>query len=365
MDGRLRLACDNTAVVDGINKCSIRGEAIYLLQTTLLIAALFDIEILAFWIPSEENIIADAASRYDFKKLANLGFQVPGSHNRDTKISILRHKLFNFLTMHWHPQQGRTTTPPVPRTNLSVTSTVTFLSLQQSSQSHTGLRKLCGWRSQTRRKVIDLIIREGKRLYGEGEKCLRLPLTAPILCRIVNEIQENYDGFNFKAALCVAFARFLRSGEFRWDSPVNCLPRSSIAFNFDNSVILTLSSSKTDPFRCGVASHLAPSPNSSICPVNTLKQFYLFCSHPSNHPLFSRSSGPFSRCYFVDKIKELPLRAGISTAGFSGHSLRKGAAVSAAANGLSKDEIKLLVRWKSDAVDVYIIVPCISLGTSV
>jgi hypothetical protein len=50
----------------------------------------------------------------------------------------------------------------------------------------------------------------------------------------------------------------------------------------------------------------------------------------------------------------LLLRAGISTIGFSGHSLRKGAAVSAAANGISKDDIKLLGRWKSDAVDVYI-----------
>jgi len=56
----------------------------------------------------------------------------------------------------------------------------------------------------------------------------------------------------------------------------------------------------------------------------------------------------------VGKIKDLLLRAGIPTTGFSGHSLRKGAAVSAAANGMSCDEIKLLGRWKSDADDVYI-----------
>ena len=37
--GRLRLACDNTAVVDGINKRSIKGEAIHPLQTILLITA--------------------------------------------------------------------------------------------------------------------------------------------------------------------------------------------------------------------------------------------------------------------------------------------------------------------------------------
>jgi hypothetical protein len=53
-------------------------------------------------------------------------------------------------------------------------------------------------------------------------------------------------------------------------------------------------------------------------------------------------------------MHELLLNAGISTAGFSGHSLRKGAAVTADRNGISKQDIKLLGRWKSDAVDVYI-----------
>ena len=62
--GRIRIACDNSAVVDAINKRSIRGPAILPLQRILLIAAVFDIQILPFWLPSEENMIADAASRY-------------------------------------------------------------------------------------------------------------------------------------------------------------------------------------------------------------------------------------------------------------------------------------------------------------
>jgi hypothetical protein len=43
--GRVRLACDNSAVVDGIKKHSIDGHAIRPLQTILLIAALFDIDL--------------------------------------------------------------------------------------------------------------------------------------------------------------------------------------------------------------------------------------------------------------------------------------------------------------------------------
>src|SRR5579859_630268 len=50
----------------------------------------------------------------------------------------------------------------------------------------------------------------------------------------------------------------------------------------------------------------------------------------------------------------LPFNAGIPTFGYSGHSLQKGAAVTADCNGISRHHIKLLGRWKSDAVDVYI-----------
>ena len=100
--GRVRLACDNSAVVEAIHKRSIKGDAIRPLQAILLIAAIFDIELTVFWLPSEENIVADAASRFDFKKLANLGFQdqlhslrhPPPSHRATT----LRQKLRSFYS---------------------------------------------------------------------------------------------------------------------------------------------------------------------------------------------------------------------------------------------------------------------------
>ena len=73
--GSVNIASDNSIVVTDINKKSIRGLAIRLLHTILLIGTVFDIEIKAHWISMKENIIADAASRYDFKKLADLGFK--------------------------------------------------------------------------------------------------------------------------------------------------------------------------------------------------------------------------------------------------------------------------------------------------
>ena len=96
--GSVRLACDNATVVDAISKCSMKGNSLRPLQDILLVAAVFDITLSAFWIPSEENIVADAASRHDFGKLANLGLQV-SPQKPSLKISTLRQTLSNFSTI--------------------------------------------------------------------------------------------------------------------------------------------------------------------------------------------------------------------------------------------------------------------------
>lgn len=207
---------------------------------------------------------------------------------------------------------------------------------------------------------IDLLIRGGKRFYGEGDKKLRLPLTHDILLRVIRETRDDFNGINVRSALCVAFAAFLRSGEFTWDtwdpttSPRFALARKHVTFNADGSVTLLLPASKTDPSRKGISIQLAATPTSFLCPVTALKILFQQCPALPNQPLFTRLSGPFNQRYIVAQVHELLLRAGLQTAGFSGHSIRKGAAVSAWQNGISKDEIKLMGRWKSDAVLVYI-----------
>jgi len=207
---------------------------------------------------------------------------------------------------------------------------------------------------------IDLIIRGGKRVYGEGERRARQPLTEDILLKILPHIPDVYDGINIRAALCTGFAAFLRSGEFTWDtwnpavSSKRQLARKHIQFNRDGSATLTLPSSKTDPFAQGVKIHLAASPTSPLCPVTALHLLIMRYPTSPDSPLFSRTFGPFSKPFFIDKVREYLLRAGIPTRGFSGHSLRKGAAVSAIKKGISRDEIKHLGCWKSDAVDIYI-----------
>jgi hypothetical protein len=64
---RLYLFIDNTAVVGGLTKHSIRGEAMAPLRKLLLLAAAWDIELAPRWIPTQENTLADALSRHEWR----------------------------------------------------------------------------------------------------------------------------------------------------------------------------------------------------------------------------------------------------------------------------------------------------------
>ena len=284
-----------------------------------------------------------------------------------SKISTLLQKLTSLYKTQLPHRQAKRTTPYTNPTPTTVDNINTLPSLHLSNH-HTLARRnhaqdqtyngeslsQCALfnpspkQLQNRRVLktqIELTIRGGKRVYGEGEKRTKLPLTADNLQNIIQHIQIDWDGINLKAAFCVAFAGFLRSGEFTWNTwePLSLwksqLTKEHGSFNVNGSVTLTPPTSKTDQYRKGTNIHLSPS-NTSLCPVKALSILSQY--HPSSpmNPLFSRMYGPFNKSYFVDKMKELLLHAGISSAHISGHSIRK-------------EDIKLRGRWKSDAVDMY------------
>jgi hypothetical protein len=66
------IASDNTNVVSGLFKQTVRGNAMAPLCTLLLHAARWDIEIIPYWIPSATNVLADALSRHEWDTIANL-----------------------------------------------------------------------------------------------------------------------------------------------------------------------------------------------------------------------------------------------------------------------------------------------------
>jgi hypothetical protein len=130
--GLVRLACDNMSVMDAINKRSIKGETVHPLQSILLIAAIFDIDLFAFWIPSEENIVADAASRLQVSH-----------HSPAPSMSTLRRKLKSCFITPSHPQHEDIMTPSVVPMNPSVTQRDTSPFQSLYDLLHIGSPKSC------------------------------------------------------------------------------------------------------------------------------------------------------------------------------------------------------------------------------
>ena len=67
---------DNRAVVHALENLTIRGATMNVLRWCLLLAIELDLEIDARWIPTNENGLADALSRFDFDKITNLAPQL-------------------------------------------------------------------------------------------------------------------------------------------------------------------------------------------------------------------------------------------------------------------------------------------------
>jgi hypothetical protein len=122
----VHLACDNIVMVDALNNHSINGASLQPLQSILLVATVYDTAIQVFWIPSEENKVADAASRFDYKRLADLGLQI--SHCQlHLKASTLRQNLnSSFTTPSLHQ----------PVTPITTQEDTTSSSVESTGRSH-------------------------------------------------------------------------------------------------------------------------------------------------------------------------------------------------------------------------------------
>ena len=63
--------------------------------------------------------------------------------------------------------------------------------------------------------ILQKIIAGLQKLYREGDTCKRQPITHDILLKLISRFdQTTFKGVNLHAAFCLAFAGFLRMGEF-------------------------------------------------------------------------------------------------------------------------------------------------------
>ena len=205
--------------------------------------------------------------------------------------------------------------------------------------------------------ILQRIIAGLRKLYGEGDTQERWPITKDILLWLISRFdQTTFEYTNLYAAFCLAFAGFLRMGEFIYDKVGSDfrswhLTCGSIFFQEDR-LLLVLPASKIDPFRQGVILIILAACN-EVCAMNSLRNLFEQFPKSHYHLLFSSPVRTFNRRYVIKKHQE---RINILGYGgnYTGHSFRRGAATSARLAGLFDKEIQLLGRWKSNSYGLYI-----------
>jgi hypothetical protein len=119
------------------------------------------------------------------------------------------------------------------------------------------------------------------------------------------------DDLNFATACRVAFAGFLRLGEFTYKTEdlntrsifsATKLTRSDVRFSSSlDHVQLTLKRSKTDRRHEGIQIVLAKT-GDEACPVDALQKLLLLDPKEPDAPLFSFHRKPFSRNHFLSTL---------------------------------------------------------------
>ena len=207
---------------------------------------------------------------------------------------------------------------------------------------------------------IALVMKGLKRSASPPRK--RLPVTPNLLLAILQFLDfKKYEDSMFWAATLVAFFGFLRVSEFTVGGsfdPTIHLALRDIRFDAPvdpEAISIWLKASKTDPFREGCSVEVGAT-NDQLCPVVALMQ-YMWMRGGAEGPMFVHKGGrPLSRGWFQGRLQNLLSRAGVS-GDYTSHSLRIGAATSAAVLGVPDYMIKTMGRWASDAYKVYIRTP--------
>ena len=207
---------------------------------------------------------------------------------------------------------------------------------------------------------LQRIIAGMRRLRGEPDTKERCPITKDVLLELLPLFNRaTRGGITMYAAFYLAFAGFLRAGEFTYTAHDLSnsefhkwfLTRRSVRFH-DEYIELTLPASKTDPFRQGVTLTIAATGDEAYA-VTALRRLFRDWPAPLSAPLF-QIGGSFTRQRLTETLRETLVAVGID-GHYTGHSFRRGAATSAREAGLSEDEIQLLGRWKSDSYRLYIV----------
>ena len=223
---------------------------------------------------------------------------------------------------------------------------------------------------------LERIIKGGKKLYPSIRK-ERHPITHDILEKIANFAvnhtgPDSLDELNLDVAFKVAWAGFLRMGEFTYSLldlkkrsfQDTKLIRSDVSFSDTYQyATLRLKSSKTDINHSGVEIILAANPSSiGTCPVTALQNLVHCDPQSPQASLFKLcSNGTFARQTVLKHLEKHLLAKGIIPSQYSGYSFRRSAAQHASDHGMLDENIQQLGRWTSQAFQLYFKTSAMSL----
>ena len=201
----------------------------------------------------------------------------------------------------------------------------------------------------------------------------RLPIT-PLILRRIRALwapkETHPDTIMLWAACTMAFFGFFRLGEIvsppsgTFDPAVHLTP-ADIAIDSREEPSLVqvhLKVSKTDQERQGISVFIGKT-GDDICPVSAIVA-YLAIRGGSQGPLFLfGDSQPLTKERFVKLIRDALTAIGYDPKVYAGHSLRIGAATTAAERGIEDSSIKALGRWRSEAFQTYVKMPRAQLAS--
>ena len=147
-------------------------------------------------------------------------------------------------------------------------------------------------------------------MHGEPEKREKLLITGDVLIKLLRKVDTtNEVQATLHAAYSIAFAAFLRAGEFTYkqgdmqDPSFDSwyLTRKSVDLR-EHRMILSLPSSKTDPFRRGRKIYIAAT-NDEACSVASTRNFFTRFPKSASSPLFQVQNKAFTYDYLVQALR--------------------------------------------------------------
>lgn len=193
--------------------------------------------------------------------------------------------------------------------------------------------------------MLQKIIQDFWRIYGEGDIWDRRPMTRNILLKLILRLdQTTLEGAYLHAIFCLAFVGSFQMGKLTYnkvESNFNSWNLTQgLIFFFKDWLFLVILSCKTNLFRQRIILSFSTASN-KICAIASFNNSFTQFPKANHQPLFSNHTGKLNHNYITKKLQNEICTWGYKR-NYTSHSFKRKAAMSARMAGLLEDKIQLL-----------------------